>query len=340
MAIMTAKRRSAWALRAATFLASLVIALAPTAPRAQEPKKVSLVETVHHIFFSPLYLADALGYFRDEGIRVDYTASQGGDKAMAALLSGEMDIALVGPEAAIYVQGSQSPTKVKMFCGLTTSDGTFLVGRDDKPLDWKDLKGKTIITFRPGTTPALFLDEALRRHGLDPAKDVNLISNIGIPARLGAFLSGQGDYATFFEVDVSKLEREKKGFALASIGQTVGPIDYTAFVATDAYIAKNPEIVRGWTRAISRSLKWIAGASPTEAAKLLTPFFPGVPVELIESAVERQRKAGLWKATPEIRPDAIEALQKLQVMGGILKEAQKVAYDGVVTPQFFAAGAR
>src|ERR1700758_3103400 len=139
MAIMTAKRRSAWALPAATFLASLVIALAPTAPRAQEPKKVSLVETVHHIFFSPLYLADALGYFRDEGIRVDYTASQGGDKAMAALLSGEMDIALVGPEAAIYVQGSQSPTKVKMFCGLTTSDGTFLVGRDDKPLDWKDL---------------------------------------------------------------------------------------------------------------------------------------------------------------------------------------------------------
>ncbi|OAF06707.1 ABC transporter substrate-binding protein [Bradyrhizobium centrolobii] len=298
------------------------------------------METVHHIFFSPLYIADGLGYFKDQGIRVEYTASQGGDKAMAALLSGEMDIALVGPEAAIYVQGSQSPTKVKMFCGLTTSDGTFLVSRDDKPFDWKDLMGKTILTFRRGTTPALFLDEALRQHGLDPAKDVNLVGNIGIPARIGAFLSGQGDYATFFELDASKLEKEKKGVVVASIGKAVGPIDYTAFMATDAYLAKNPEVARGWTKAIGRALEWMAVSTPAEAAKLLAPFFPGVSLDLIESAVDRQRMSGLWKRTPEIRPEAVEALQKLQVTGGVLKESQKVSYDSVVTRQFFDAGAK
>ncbi|MGY8635367.1 hypothetical protein RAD15_23085 [Bradyrhizobium sp. 14AA] len=70
----------------------------------------------------------SLGYFKDEGLQVDYTASQGGDKAMAGLPSGSFDIARAGPETAIYVDSSQSPTKVKMFCGLTTSVGTFLWG--------------------------------------------------------------------------------------------------------------------------------------------------------------------------------------------------------------------
>ena len=332
-------RRKMWrAAFARVVLVSLFVLWTQAAARSQDLKKVSLVETVHHIFFSPLYIADGLGYFREEGIQLEYTASQGGDKAMAALLTGDVDVALIGPEAVIYVQNSQSPTKVKMFCGLTASDGTFLVGRDSKaPFDWQQLKGKSIITFRPGSTPALFLDEALRRNGLDPAKDVTLISNIGIPARLGAFLSGQGDFATFFEVDLTKLEREKKGTVLLSIGQAIGPVDYTAFVATDAYIAKNPGILQGWTKAIARALKWINDAPPAEAAKVLQPFFPGISLDLLESAVVRQREAHLWKATPAIKPEAMEMFQKLQVAGGILKEAQKVSFDRIVAPQFFAA---
>ena len=51
----------------------------------------------------------------------------------------------------------------------------------------------------------------------------------------------------------------------------------------------------------------------------------------------RQRDAHLWKATPLVEPEAIEALQQLLFAGGILKPEQKVSYASVVAPQFAKA---
>ena len=152
---------------------------------------------------------------------------------MAALLSDGADIALIGPETAIYVQISDSPTKARIFCGLTATDGFMLVGREkvDK-FDWKMLKGKEILGFRPGSTPLLFLEAALRKNGLDPQTDVKLTNNVGIPARVGSWLAGQNQYAIFIEPDASQLELDGKAHFLASIGETVGFADYTAFMAT------------------------------------------------------------------------------------------------------------
>ena len=115
-----------------------------------------------------------------------------------------------------------------------------LVGREkvDK-FDWSMLKGKEILGFRPGSTPLLFLEAALRQNGLDPQKDVKLMNNVGIPARVGSWLAGQNQYAIFIEPDASQLELDGKAHFLASIGETVGPADYTTFMATDKYIREN-----------------------------------------------------------------------------------------------------
>ena len=161
---------------------------------------------------------------------------------MAALLSNSADIALIGPETAIYVQNSDLPTKMPIFCGLTATDGFMLVGREkvDK-FDWNMLKGKDILGFRPGSTPLLFLEAALRQNGIDPQKDVKLSTTSPIPARVGSWLAGQNQYAIFIEPDASQLEMDGKAYFLASIGETVGPADYTAFMATDKYIRENPD---------------------------------------------------------------------------------------------------
>ena len=73
------------------------------------------------------------GFFKEEGLHVDLQTTAGGDKTMTALLSGGIDIALVGSETSIYVhqQGAKDP--VINFAQLTQTDGTFLVSR--KKLD-------------------------------------------------------------------------------------------------------------------------------------------------------------------------------------------------------------
>ena len=63
--------------------------------------RVTLAEVAHSVFYAPQYLADALGYFEDEGLDVEITLSNGADAVMAAVLSGDADIGFCGTEATI-----------------------------------------------------------------------------------------------------------------------------------------------------------------------------------------------------------------------------------------------
>ena len=63
--------------------------------------KVTVAEVAHSIFYAPQYLADALGYFKEEGLDVEITLSNGADAVIAAVLSKEADIGFCGTEASI-----------------------------------------------------------------------------------------------------------------------------------------------------------------------------------------------------------------------------------------------
>ena len=73
----------------------------------------------------PHYMSGLKRIFKDEGLNIDLQTTAGGDKTMTALLSGGIDIALVGSETSIYVhqQGAKDP--VINFAQLTQTDGTF-----------------------------------------------------------------------------------------------------------------------------------------------------------------------------------------------------------------------
>lgn len=82
---------------------TLVMALPLGCRNRDELKKVRLNEVTHSVFYAPLYAAINLGFFEDEGIELELTTGQGADKVMTALLSGQADIGLMGPETTIYV---------------------------------------------------------------------------------------------------------------------------------------------------------------------------------------------------------------------------------------------
>ena len=316
-------------------VASLTTAAAFGQPRP--PVKIRYSEVVRSLLFAPAYAALANGIFRDAGLDVTMTTAQGGDKAMAALLGGSADIALIGPETAIYVLGSDSPTKARIFCGLTATDGYLLVARRKvEKFDWRMLKGADVIGWRPGSTPLLYLEAAMRLNGLDPANDVRLNNNIAVPARAGAWLSGQGDFAIFGEPDAAQLEFDGKAQVVASVGQTVGFVDYTVFMATDPYIRDNPAVLQSWTAAIAKAEKWTATAPVAELAQVLVPFFPGVNGAAMIAGIERYRRLGIWKSSPAIAPEAIEKFQDILVQGHVLEAARRVKYADVVLDRFTA----
>ena len=106
-------------------------------------KKVKVNEVTHSVFYTPLYLADSLGYFKEENIEIELTNGGGADNVMASVLSGDSEIGFCGPEAALYVLIGGSSDVPTVIGQLTKRDGSFLVSRTPEPeFKWENLKGK------------------------------------------------------------------------------------------------------------------------------------------------------------------------------------------------------
>jgi NitT/TauT family transport system substrate-binding protein len=325
------------ALKAGLAAAGALSVAAPFRAFAQKKPlaKVRYNEVVRSILYTPAYVAISKGFFEEAGIEQTLSTANGGDKSTAALLSGSADIALIGPETAVYVQNSDSPVKIPIFCGLTATDGFMLMGREKVgKFEWSMLKGKEILGFRPGSTPLLFLEEALRMNGIDPQNDVKLNNNVAIPARVGSWLAGQNQYGIFTEPDPAQLELDGKAHFMASIGETVGFADYTSFMATDQYIKDNPGAVQAFTDAIYKAQKWTETAKASEIVSALEQFFPGVNPKALTAAAERYQKLKIWKSSPAIEEKPIEKLQDILVNGNVLEKGKRVKFADLIRNEF------
>lgn len=92
----------------------------------QETATVRLSEVTHSVFYAPQYVALEQGFFADEGLNIELTNGGGADKVMTAVLTGQADIGLAGPEACIYVYNQGKDDYPVVFGQLTKRDGSFL----------------------------------------------------------------------------------------------------------------------------------------------------------------------------------------------------------------------
>ena len=133
-----------------------------------ELKKVTIAEVTHSVFYAPQYVAIEAGFFKDEGIDIDLLLTQGADKTMAALLSGEAEVGFMGPESSIYVYNQGSKDYAINFAQVTKRDGNFLLSRTPmENFSLKDLVGKEIIGGRKGGMPEMTLEYVLKQNGLE-----------------------------------------------------------------------------------------------------------------------------------------------------------------------------
>lgn len=288
-------------------LVSIVIGCAK-----QEPERIVLNEVTHSVFYAPLYAAISLGYFDEEGLTIDLVNGGGADKSMTAILSDQAQIGLMGPEAAIYVFREGKEDSAIVFGQLTKRDGSFLVGREPaEDFQWSDLRGKTIIGGRAGGVPEMTLEYVLRKNGLEPGVDVEVITSVQFNLMGGAFEGGMGDYVTLFEPTASMFEQEGKGYIMDAVGAESGEVPYTAFMAKKSYIEKNPDIIRSFLRAIYKAQQWIMSASDREVAETIAGFFPDTSVDSLVLVAKSYREIDAWMDTPVMKEEAFNRLQEI-----------------------------
>ena len=294
-------------------------------------EKITVAEVAHSIFYAPLYVADSLGYFEDEGLDVEIVLTSGADAVAASVFSGDAEIGFCGSEQSIYIYNGGEKDYLVNFAGLTKRDGSFIVSRDNKKFKIEDLKGKHIIAGREGGMPAMTLAYTLKENGIE-LTDLNFDTSIAFASMNGAFIGGTGDYVTVFEPSGLMIEKEGSGYVVASLGKLGGEVPYTTFQAKKSYIENNKDVIESFTKAIQKGLDYTFNHSDKDVAEKLVKHFPDTSLEDLTEVVKRYRENDSWYSTTFITEEGFNRVQ--DIMENSNKLDKTVDYKKLVTTKY------
>jgi len=234
----------------------LCFAVAPRMGLSAEPKPINIGWTGGSAWTAlPDRVAMERGFFDKEGLKPRYIQFQGTNLMLNALLSNELDYVTIMP----FIAGAATRgLPVKIVAATVKSSGYAIISRPDIN-SVKELKGKRLAINTFGSSADFAIYQLLSRNGLDPNKDVTLLSIAGSPdARFAALLGGSVD-ATVVNSPF-EYRAEQKGFkVLLSIKETAEyvKIPIVGLSTSQRKIDKEPEEIVRMLRALRGAILFL-----------------------------------------------------------------------------------
>ena len=233
-----------------SLLAGMAVAF-PAAAQTLTPVKV-LLEWAWLPYHAPFLIAQEKGYYKDEGLNV--TLEQGRGSATTALLlsQGNFDIAHLNITNAAQMVGKGGPIKtVGLYQHKTAAAFIGIKGKVklDGPQSLKGIK----IGSTPGGSDGLSLRIFTNANGMKQT-DLNIVAldaNAKTTALFGGTIDAVSGDSPAFNAYVRATNQEPVTLQLADAGV---PLLGFGFAANNAYLAKNPEVVRKFLAASKRGL--------------------------------------------------------------------------------------
>lgn len=273
--------------------------------------KIKVAEVAHSIFYAPMYAADSLGYFEEEGLDVEIILTSGADNVAAAVMSGDVQVGFCGSEQTIYIYNQGAKDYLVNFAALTKKDGSFIVSREKEDnFDIKNLKGKYVIAGRTGGMPAMTFEWILNQNGIK-TEDLTFDTSIAFASMSGAFIGGTGDYVSLFEPTASDIENNGYGYIVASLGELGGNVPYTTFNAKKSYIKENKDTIQKFVNAINKGLNYVHSNSSDKVAKTIQDYFPDVSYNDLTQIVQNYMDIDSWYDSTLIKEKDFEHIQDI-----------------------------
>ena len=186
------------------FICSVVSLFVVAPSRAVDNLRVACPSMSSTSVFS-LVIAQKEGYFREEALNVELLSIRG-EIAIRTVLAGEVDFFTnAGSALAAAVRG----VPVRLLTVFQDKPSWDLIAQPEVK-SIAQLRGKNIAVMSPEGSLAVVAREMLRKNGLDPAKDVNLVTMGGDEVRFPA-LQTRSIQATLFSTAMS-IKAQRDGF--------------------------------------------------------------------------------------------------------------------------------
>jgi NitT/TauT family transport system substrate-binding protein len=236
-----------------TVLACLPFVLGTvTAEAASAPDKLIGIHSARVMSQSLPWMAQEAGLFKKHNLDFQLVFISSSPIVTAALLGGDAEMTLTGGIGNViaYVRGSTDVVFIGGVKNVMTQ--TLIAGGNIKRPE--DIKGKKIGVSRIGGNSHYFAIQAMRRFNMEPGRDFTFIQTGGDPETLAAFMSGGVDVACL--TAPTDAQAIAQGYRYVVYGPDLKiPYAATAFVTKRSVIAKRPQVIGQFMRAMAETAK-------------------------------------------------------------------------------------
>jgi ABC-type nitrate/sulfonate/bicarbonate transport system substrate-binding protein len=197
-----------------------------------------------------LWVAHDAGFFAKEGLEDQMILIPSGSQLAQVATAGEVDIAALNGSSAMAAALQGADLKI---VGNTTNKLIFSVYVRPEIKTVESLKGKKIGVTRFGSATDIAARFALRKHNLDPQKDVNILQMGAMTSIMGGLQGGSIDAGlvsppTLFAVD-------KMGFKeLISVTDMDLAFPNPSLIVQGGIMRKKPDLIERFMRAYARAI--------------------------------------------------------------------------------------
>ena len=307
-------------------------------------QKVKLTMPVVALSMTPVYLAQARGYFAEEGLEVATTVTSGSGPDIRALIAGDVDFTFT-PGDNVILAYQEGKRLVMVMSGLHRLFINWVIHKDvakakgiteASPLGekLKALKGLTVGVTQAGALTAHLAAFVVRKAGYVPQQDVKILPIGPGPTWLAALENRKVDVAlTATPTPETAIHR---GFAIMFIDNARGEDpSFPEFlmcnlITRPEVIEKQPDLVRKMARALVKANKWALSATPEQVAEALKPTFAQTDPVI--------HLTGVKSVLPALDPDGRTSERSLQITQDVLEQAgllkKRIPYAEVVNNDF------
>jgi len=210
---------------------------------------------------SQIAIADALGYFKEEGLNVTVKWQQSGGDIITLMASGQQGVAGGGSFAQIVLGGQKLP--VRTIAPLANIAGTqgFVLSPKTKLMSPKDLEGKKL-AHTQGNSQVLILAKLAKQYGFDP----NKVTLVNMQPSEGVVAASKNDVDGFLGWQPNLFRLVKLGgtlYTTATVSYITGKPEpltgdkqllyvYAFLLASDTWIKEKPKTLKALIRALKR----------------------------------------------------------------------------------------
>ncbi len=306
------------------FAFALLVCIATVSLAAESPKKLRLAYAGWEVGTAVAYIGVDAGLFKYHGLEVDElpirdTLSAG----VQSLLGVDVLIGFGNPLAVLQPLASGGDITV---IGSHVSFDQYGMGVATSIDAVKDLKGKKVGVSALGARSDLIARVMLRRAGLDPAKDVEMVA-AGLAPQRALALSKNLVQGVPLREDIAA-EAKKAGIKIIEVKSV--PVVTDLLMTTRSFIKRDEETIRRFMKGYAAAIHHFL-SKRAESLAILKKYFPGTQGVSVDSMYDAY--AAQLRPLPELNNESIQAL--VDVSAAADQRAGKLKLNDIVEPRFF-----